>query len=309
MGKEIRLGGLAVVPLVFSVVVLCFLGLYISRLDFDALMSIQLGWGMLSLAAIVGLLFRYWGCFSWLQLLKGLGASDLNKYNELILVYAKSWLGRYIPGTIPWVLGRIYFASKHGVPAEKLAISAVVEGVLQILVLLAVSFLFLSLDGRASRLMGEYWVLMMALFLTLLVLLTPFVFNRCVRMVSHFLKRDGVDPTNELGWELIVRGLLLYGVGGVLSGLSFFFISQSVNPDLGWESLVFLIGVANLSGAISMVAFFSPGGIGVREGVLLLLLGLMMSPEPALMIALLSRLWGVLLDVVFYLLAKFPFFK
>ncbi len=309
MGEAFRAGSMTILTVVFSALVIVFIGLYISNLDLNVFMAIELDWRILGMASVAGVLFRYWGCFSWLQLLKGLGARDLNKYRELVLVYAKSWLGRYIPGTIPWVLSRIYFASRHGVPAEKLAVSAVVEGVLQVLVLLAVSFLFLSLDGRASGLIDEYRALMFTLFLLLLVLLSPCVFNRAVSLASHFLKRDAVDPNNEIGWQLIIRGFLLYGFGGALSGLSFFFIAQSVNPSVGWESLVFLIGAANLSGAISMMAFFSPGGIGVREGVLLLLLGLMMSPEAALMVTLLSRLWGVLLDMVFYVLARLAFVK
>ncbi|MDQ3065383.1 MAG: hypothetical protein M3Q36_03890, partial [bacterium] len=67
---------------------------------------------------------------------------------------------------------------------------------------------------------------------------------------------------------------------------------------------LFIMGVGNIAGAISMLAIFAPSGLGVREGVQLTLLSLIMPTELALLVTITTRLWGVAMDVIFFGIAK-----
>jgi uncharacterized membrane protein YbhN (UPF0104 family) len=49
-----------------------------------------------------------------------------------------------------------------------------------------------------------------------------------------------------------------------------------------------------------MLAFFAPSGIGVREGIQLALLNIIMPAEYALVITIFTRLWGVVTDFLFF---------
>jgi glycosyltransferase 2 family protein len=48
-----------------------------------------------------------------------------------------------------------------------------------------------------------------------------------------------------------------------------------------------------------MLAVFAPAGLGVREGVQLTMLLLVMSPEQALVATVLMRLWSIVMDALF----------
>src|SRR5438045_2740725 len=104
-----------VVPVVFYGMLVLFLALYLRSIDFSKLAHLQINWWYLALASVLGLLKNYMGTFTWFVILRSLGATNLHLQKQLIYIYAKAWMGRYIPGTAPWILGKIYFASQHGI--------------------------------------------------------------------------------------------------------------------------------------------------------------------------------------------------
>src|SRR5690606_15773151 len=116
------------------------------------------------IATLLAMAFRYWGAFIWLAILRTLGATRLRQnLSQLLHVYAKSWLGRYIPGTAPWILGKIYFASKLGVSKNKLAVSSLLEGGLQIIVTLVIAVGILLLDPKVDSVITAELKVLMAL--------------------------------------------------------------------------------------------------------------------------------------------------
>jgi len=54
---------------------------------------------------------------------------------------------------------------------------------------------------------------------------------------------------------------------------------------------------------LSMLAVFAPAGLGVREGIQLTMLLLVMSPEQALVATVLMRVWSIVTDALFAALA------
>ncbi len=289
------------VTIAFYAAIVLFLVLYLRRIDWESLKDIRIHWGMLGIAGLFGVAFRFWGAYIWLVLLKSLGAKNLRgSRRQLVQVYAKSWLGRYIPGTAPWILGKIYFASQHGVSKNKLAVSALLEGALQLVVLLAVSFVMLVSDDRLHNIdSGTRW-LVVGVLVACVMTLVPSVFNGIISTAHRILRKKPLDVQHLASGKTIVQGALLYLVGAVLSGLSFYFITKAIWPSVNAGDALFIMGAGNFSGAISMLAICAPSGIGVREGVLLVLLGMIIPPEAALAATVLSRVWGIVMDFVFF---------
>lgn len=297
--------GKRLLPLVFYMLLVIFLVLYIKSIDFAKLTSITILWWFLLLGLTIDILGRYWMVFIWLSILKGLGARNLTNITGLAYVYAKSWLGRYIPGTAPWILGKIYFASKHGVEKGKLAISSLLEAALQIIIMLAFSLFALALDPRLDIIAPETKFIMGALLIACLVFLLPPVFNYFMNLAHRIIKKKPLSKQNYANARTIGRGAALYLVSAVLTGLTFFFIAKAVDPTLSYNNLLFVMAVANLSGALGMLAIFVPSGLGVREGVQLLLLTVVVSPEHAIIIAVIARLLSVVSDLSFFFLTRF----
>lgn len=292
-----------IVPIVFYAALVVFLYFYLKSIDFEKLKDVKVDWLFVTISTVFGLAFRYWGAYIWLVLLKGLGAKNLTNRTQLLYVYAKSWLGRYIPGTAPWILGKIYFASKQGISKNKLAVSSLLEGGLQVNVVLILSLLILSFDSRLNIIDIRLKFLMIAIAIVGIISLTPRVFNKIVSITYKLLKKKTLDEEHLADGKTILTGAGLYTIGAVISGISFFYMAKAVFPDLLYSDALFVIGTASLAGAVSMLAVFTPSGLGVREGIQLALLSLIMPTELALVVTVFTRLWSIVTDLLFFGLA------
>lgn len=284
----------------FYVLLAFFLVLYLVNVDWSVFAGIQVGFGFLALAMIAALLYRYWQTFIWITVLRGLGARDVRMDAELTHVYAKSWLGRYIPGTAPWILGKIYFASQHGVPKEKLAVGSLLEAAIQITVLLLISSTTLLFDPRLDVLGEGMRVVMIVVIVLCAIALMPPVFNFFIAIAFRILRRPHLGADNRTGWRTILIAAGQYTVGAFISGAFLFFVAKALDSALPWTDALYVVAAGNLAGAASMLAVFAPGGVGVREGVQLLLLGAVMPAGIAVLVAVSTRLTGIVADLLFF---------
>lgn len=292
-----------VVPLVFYLLLIAFLVVYLKSIDYSTLGEASFHIGYLAVATVLALGFRYWGAYIWTVLLRSLGAKNVKLSRTLIYVYAKSWLGRYIPGTAPWILGKIYFAARQGISKNKLAVSSLLEGALQIIVQMIFALALLAFDPRLNIISGHMKVLIVLAAATLSLFLVPRLFNWSVAVVYKLIRKRQLDKEHYASGKTITKGFGLYVVGSIISSLSLFFIAKTVYPELGYDQIFFVMGVGTLAGAVSMLAVFAPSGIGVREGIQLVLLSLIMPTEIALVITVVTRLWSVVVDLMFYALS------
>jgi len=294
---------LKLIPWAFYALVAVFAFFYLKSLNWQALSSVQINWWWMLAATAASIAVRYWFAAIWMFLLRGLKANLSGQERELFLVYAKSWLGRYIPGGATWILGKIYFATKLGISKAKLGISSFLEGALQIIVVLISAAGMLAVDPHVQKLgRGWVWALLAAAVVGLIVVY-PAVFNRVIQFGYGKVRKQQLDTEHLPDNATIGKGILAFLVSSVLSGLSFYFVAAAVDPTLDLSSVLFIIGASNLASALSMLAVFAPAGLGVREGVQLAMLLLVMSPEQALVATVLMRLWSIVMDALFVAVA------
>lgn len=277
---------------------------YFVSVDISKIDGVSLGWPYVLLAVLFSLCFRYWGGFVWVVLLKGLGGRKMPRLAEIFSVYSKSWLGRYIPGTAPAVLAKIHLASQLGIPRQKLAVSTLLEGGLRILVVMSMSFIMLMVDTRLEVIGGSLRWLMVGVILVMVILMTPPVFNMCISRMYLLLRKQALSLDQRVDYKTVFRGAGLYAIGALLSGLAFFFIAMAVYPEIGFNNILFIMGTGNLAGVIGMLVVFVPSGLGVREGVQVALLQFIMPIEAALFVTITMRLWGITMDLIFFLLTQ-----
>ncbi len=299
-----RFGIQQAVQLVFFVLVLIFIAVYLINIDWARLDRLQLSWAPFVAATAIALLFRYWGAYIWLFLLGRLGAGSIGRnFAELTSVYAKAWLGRYLLGAGTWIVGKIYFASQHGVSKSKLAVSGVLESVLQLIATLVVGLGLLVLDVRLTAAGPSIGLLSVIALAACLVALIPAVFRFGIRLVYRVVRRKSIEAGDLPDWQAIVYGGLLYIAGTLITGISYFFVAQAVYAPLSWEDMVYVVGASSIASAVSLLAVFAPGGIGVREGIQVLFFSALMPVEVAVIVSVLMRLWSVLVDLLFFAVA------
>lgn len=290
----------ALIGFLFYATLVVFLYHYLKGLDYSALSAVFLDPFVLLAACGLSLTSRLWGAFVWRRLLIDLGA-ERPRWTPLLFIYGKSWLGRYLPGKVTWIVGKVYFARQLGVPNDKLIVGASLEALIQLLVMLALSMALLSLDGRSVGLGTGATAGLLLLAVGLGIVLIPAVLGSILRVGGRLIH------TAAYGYEVqsraVINGVGYYVVGFFISGGSMLVFTCSLYPDLDPDLFLYVLAVFNLAGAVGIVAFFAPGGIGVREGVLLVLLDLAMPREMALMVVVASRVFLVVMDLVFFVLS------
>ena len=225
-------------------------------------------------------------------LYKGLGVK-LGRRQSFSL-FTAPMMGVYLPGRFLSIAGHAAIARSFGAP---LAVGSVA-----VLIVLGLGVVAALLVGLAFMLAGPVetitWGILMSAIgatavLTLIVLhpkLYVGILNRCLRL----LKRPTISATlSRRTMAALLLGMcmfiLLYAAGfvGMVLGV----------VDLPASTLPALAGSICIANTIGLLAIFAPGGIGVREGVLLVTLQPMLDAGTAALVIVLLRLLQVVADV------------
>lgn len=295
-----------------------FGALYLQSIDWGALSRLEPNPWWLLLATVFALMARYIFGGLWIYFLhqmqregeRGVGERGVAghsgtrvSFSQLMLVYAQAWFGRYIPGAVTWLAGKVVLAAKLGISKRRLAVSSFFEIALQLLTVLSSGLLLLLLDDRAGQLgAGVGWLLAVAVGLGLVSLLPP-VFGRLITVAAKLTKRGPISPELVPTTRTLGVGVLGFIASSLVSGLALFFVAIGLDPAISPGDLLFVVGASNLASAISMMAVFAPAGIGVRDGLQLAALLFVTEPATAVIITVVMRLASIVWDLLFWLVA------
>ncbi len=213
-------------------------------------------------------------------------------YREAVRIFALAELSRYVPGKIWQYVSRVYLAGRWGVPAPAALTSALMD--LLLMALASVPFALWRLPDVLPALGRTQQVVFVAFPFAAIAMLHPAVLNRLGARVVPLLKMDFTPVRTGFSrivilWVLCLLLWIAFGTGFVLFARSLAPISLAQGPAM--------IGNYAVSWLMGMIAPFAPGGIVVREGILGLLLGKILPLGTALLVAVLSRLWLILLEL------------
>jgi uncharacterized membrane protein YbhN (UPF0104 family) len=234
--------------------------------------------------------------FTWKLMLDHLGGRASERpVQPLLRAFFYSWLGRYIPGTVPFLLMRVEMTQRAGYRRGPVAASLAYENVLQLATALALSLaLLIATMGRHADSFALYGLLLVPLAGAALIA-QPRVLLPVLNRVARRLGRDEVDAASVLPGRAIAAAVALYCLFVVLNGVGFYFALLAVTPARP-EYLPAAIGIYNLAGVIGVLAVFVPSGLGVREGVIIALVSLQFPIEVAAGAAVLSRVAAATAD-------------
>lgn len=249
-------------------------------------------WGVLALAGLE--LTWLYEVDVWRSILRGLGGTL--PYHRAARAWFLSNILRYIPGNIWQYLGMAELAAQDGVPRLVTLTSIVLHQVLSIaagLALAAAYFAAFSGTGAAHRLGGD-WLPRLRPLLWLvplgLLLLQPRLLERFLNWALARLHRPAVQVT--LTWRQIWLLLLRYLLVWLAMGLSFAALVRAITP-VSWAEVPYLIATWAAAYVAGFLSLLTPSGLGVREGVMVLLLAAIVPVPVAAVIAIVARIWMV----------------
>lgn len=214
----------------------------------------------------------------------------------IVSIWARSLLGRYVPGSVVMVLGRVVLAHERGVPRRASVAAITYEQLLSVGVAAAGGVAFVALYGAGGD--GRAWLL--ALIPLGLLALHPRVFGPAS---AWLLRRAGREPLPRLIAARPLAGLLgWYALTAALLGLGVWLLVRSAaGAEAGGPAFVGLAFL--LSFAISMVAIIFPSGLGIREGAFALALAQNVPGGVAIALSVGGRLVLTLVELAFVAVA------
>lgn len=218
-------------------------------------------------------------------------------YLEAARVWFVSNLARFIPGMVWQLVG--VAAMAH---AQEISPVAATAGVLLQQVVLVVTGLMVTaawapalLSGWAARAIPpESMLALTGLGVVLLVLVLPRAMPLVGKAVTRVLRRAVSWPALPTGeFALYVAGLC---VPWVAYGIAFWLFGRGI---LGSQAPGFALAVGGFvaSYVVGLIVVFAPSGLVVREAALVAALAPAIGGGAALVLAITSRLWLLLLEL------------
>ena len=228
--------------------------------------------------------------YIWSSIIKHLGC-DLTT-PRLMSIWNVSLIGKHIPGTLWLVISRIYQLHKANVPK---AITTYAVGLEQIVTLLSAFFIACVCPEIFERLNAPMWLGILLAPFSLLILFPNLIGNIMwaigIRQIDLRLSQP---PSLIIMIKYFIENILAHMLTGLLmlSTLKLFGL-QASSLDL-----FTLTAISAASFAIGYISFLTPGGIGVREGIMCFLLSFYMPVPASILVAFSGRIWIFIADGV-----------
>jgi len=209
-------------------------------------------------------------------------------------IISLSQIAKYIPGGIWFALGRVYLGKSKKLKTETVAISVVIETVLTFLVCI---LLFLLSVNFSKQQTFTNTLFMIPIFLLFLIILQPTVLSKLINIALKIFRRPMINL--EMSYLQLLK-LSMYFLGFLLAQvIGFYFLINSIYPIA--VSKIFELSAAYiLSWMIGFIVIFAPGGLGVREGMMTLLLSPLLPTPLAIAISFVARVWLTIFEIVMF---------
>ncbi len=213
-------------------------------------------------------------------------------------IWALSRLGKYLPGKIFLLLGRVYFYAEANKSKASTTLCFLLETYLNLIAMGVVFLIALTIQPLPLLEPYRWWV-------PVLVAFSAFTLHpRILNGVSKLLvKWRVVGERVAFTQRDVGSALACYLLAWVMFGTGLHFVSSLYLPSIAPLSSVYLAGSLAVGGMLGLLAFFAPAGIGVREAVFIFMASQLIPQHEALVLAFLARLWMVMVEVTLALTA------
>ena len=274
---------------------LLFLGVYLYRkYDWEAVQWPSGGWIWISLPLLfLGFVGQAW---QWQKIVARVEGKL--PFRQAVISTGLPIFGKYIPGKVWMIMGRaVYVAQKAGIPLQKVTWVSLLSQMITLWVGLILGAVMLLIGSDLS---GDYSLgIALALVLLSLFLVNAWWIPLVNRLVKQWLKRDwnlsGVSPAT------VMRIAPYYAFTWAMWSAGF---AAMLRAFPGFDAGLSALAVFPVSASLGIMAILFPGGIGVREGIIVVLLKQMGADmELAVSVSLFQRLWFLAGECFIFVLA------
>jgi len=238
----------------------------------------------------IGLLWFAMGSFTFMI---GIIFNDLTGtklgYFQIYRAFNIANIGRYLPGKVWSIIGLVYFTSEYGISKKQASLSILameVSSKVSAILLGLCYFLF-------SSSFENYMPIMLVFLICCLIIIHPRLLDKVINYGLRLIKKDEIKI--DFGYSNIFKYLTGYLVVWLIHSLAFYVFVNSLT-SLESINIIQFFTILPLCWVVGYIMIFAPGGIGVREGMLVIILGEFLPAEIALVIAVFQRIWFLIVE-------------
>lgn len=254
----------------------------------------RLAWPALLLAFVLTVGAPLLTLLGWRVLLAELGSAV--PLPAAASIFFVGQLGKYVPGSVWTVLAQAEMGTRLQIPRRRMAVAGLLSIGLAVLCggLLGVVALPRLLARGSSTATG--WVVVAAVVIGA-VMLWPRILNAVVAFGLRMLRREPLE--HELRGRAVLVTCAWFTAAWVSTGLGVAVLVRALQPGAGVADLAVaaVCGFA-LASAAGQFSIIVPAGVGVRDGVLGLLLVTFMPLSAATAVVVVARFLAVVADLL-----------
>lgn len=295
--KYIKLIGniLTVFSIIFLIVAMIKLDI-----DFSQIQNIVCFVWISIIGSVSVALTVYAMAFAWKIILEKLSGKKLSLMST-VKVYAKSNMGKYLPGNVMHYVERNIFAAKMELNQLEIAAGSIIEVGTMILTAILFSIMisyrdFLNVLWQIINYKTIFVFIVAVVILLVIVVCLYIRYSKFQSLIKVIFRPRFLSVIGKI-MPIYMMVLLCFGM------VLLFVCRYVLACEMSMEESLVMVSVFILAWLFGFIVPGAPGGIGIREFVLVLLLSAMIGETNILFAALIHRMISTIGDILAYIVS------
>lgn len=297
--KLLKLAGNLIIIAALVFVVKKIMGMDVKLSDFKS--GAVMGSFLINFAVQTGIIII--SCFPWLVFTQSLSGKKI-PYSAAMPIYTKSNILKYIPGNVFQYVGRNQLALEMKISHVDVACATILDILFCVFWTGVISVVLLG--GKIAELLGKYGKNILIIGIAGIILaaaLIIFIRLKFKDKLIEFLSRYSKAFKKENRAKLL-QGIFYYLVHNAILAASYFVcLRLIIGSSASFYELVALTGAYLFAWIIGFITPGAPGGIGIREGVMIFVCGDEFQDKVVLFV-LVMRIASIFADVAAFLTGR-----
>ena len=244
----------------------------------------------------------------------------INKYVERkkvsfltsVVILSTSNLFKYIPGLIWGYTAQILWFSKKGIAKYKILYANFIYSISAIIVAIFLGIMPARYYFPIMGFKSEVILLILLILDLLFIFCNSTLTNFLIRVLNRGFNREiQILHTPKF---LLIGIQIIYLIQWNLVGLGGYFLAQGIGLEISFTNFYALLASMSLSWVVGYLSVITPGGLGVREGIMYVMLNHVTDVQTSLIMPIATRFLYLLVELVlgcigFLLAVKFRIFS
>ena len=216
---------------------------------------------------------------------------------ESVALYNTSALLKYVPGKIWTYAAQITLLSERGISNTLVVYINLISFVCLFFVSIANTLFYYLIFLKVTPLVISVliFILLIALDFIFITWNAP-ILNLIIIPLGRLFKVE-IEPI-KMKKRIFVYVQMLYFVAYAYLGAALYFLAKGIGMNIPFFNIFAIMATISLSALMGYIAFFSPGGLGIREGTMFMMLRQFSTVEVALILPLAARILCIMSDLL-----------